>query len=236
MSTDDPYRSSQSFEGDRTEELPASREPELGARTHSHERNEFPPPMTARPAQQATPMDGPVGALGPYAPPLAGEKNYGALLPALAAGLVGAGLTLVLGQTASSMNTRGGEWGSALRELAVFYDVRGYATTLKASTSAELVAALVIGVGCFVLTVLAAVSVRRVAARGLLFFAVWGIVAISATAAALAGSWVSAGSIRYHASELLAGATYGGLWGVVFGWIPALFAVVLRVGRRRQSV
>ncbi len=242
MSNDDPYRStepvSQEPTGDRTEELPAA-DP-ARARTHSHRPHEFERPLQPRPAQHgAAPTDpGYASDNGYQAPPAyatapVGEKKYGGLLPALAAGLVAAGLTIVLGQSAEQISRHGGKWGSWLGTVAAYFDARQYTMQFRLDTSAELVAAVVVGVGTALLTLVATLGAGRAAARGLLFFAVWGITAIAASVAAVAGGWTS-GTVRFEPNDVAGSAMYGAFWGVVVGWIPALFAVVLRVGRQRR--
>lgn len=245
------HQSDDQSTGDRTEELPIGRfaeggrppenEPAPDARTHSHQPREFarqplPRPDTAGPgpAYEGGVPAAPAYAGGPghgYPAVPVEQRTYGAFLPSLAAGLVAAGLTVALGQSVNTIARHGGEWGSSLGLVAGYFDARGYATRFRLDSSAELVAALVVGVGTLLLTLLAAASVRRVGARGLLFFAVWGIVSICAAAAAIAGTW-TANSVAFRGFEMTNSALYGALWGVLVGWIPALFAVVLRVGRQ----
>lgn len=245
MTTEDPYRRTDpAATGDSTEELPAGgRQPGVG--NHLRTRSDFPSPPRSRPEGfSGQPADAPGygdprGGTAPasgygagYGAAPVAEKRYGPFLPALAAGLVAAALTIVLGQSATSISRTGNQWTSALGTIAAYFDARRYTTQFRLDTGAELAAAVVVGLGTLLLTLIATLGAGRAAARGLLLFAVWGIVTISAAAAAVVGAEV-AGSIRTQAFDITSSAMYGALWGVVVGWVPALFAVLLRVGRRR---
>ncbi len=218
--------------GDRTLDIGKQPQAQQAQGAAAYGAGQPAPAMTQRPYGRVgnEPVPGPYGAGGNRE--LAGERKYGTFLPALVAGVLAAGLTIVLGFSAESLARARNQWVSSLGIISGYFDARQYTTQFRFDSTAQFAAATVVGLVTVLLTLLAALSATRAAARGLIFFAVWGIVAIGASLAAIAGPAAS-GTLRSQPFEVTYGAMYGALWGVVFGWIPALGAAVTRIGRRR---
>ncbi len=226
---------------DRTQEIPP-----MPAGAPAPQPGPQPPPQ-GRPAgppagpQQGGPPPGWRPAPAPqYAPPGMAPmgrvaKAYNPFLPALAAGIITAGLTVGLGKAAMSLVRQGNEALGVVGWLSAYFDIRRVQTfAADIPTSHVVVAAAVSAVVVLVLTLLAAATTRCSGARGLIFFAVWGITGLgSAVASLVVGIAMEGMELNFTGFVTMVNPAAG--WGIVLGWIPALAAVALRIGRAAKT-
>lgn len=253
--TDQPRRMPSSGDDrDTTSELPTGRSVQLGKdATSTDGRSAEASGNTTDPYGRRTSDEAyqrpaaPYGAGGPvgrepvptYVPQT--QKKYSAVLPAVAASVVTALIALIPGllyRNDTRPPTNRYLWDAWYH--ASFYDLWHY--QFRRSPEPEhwpfVVAVVSLAAVTFVLVLLALLAHSRHGGRGLLFFAVWGIVALAGTAASLASTVASIGLElvgRAGAEEaLLRSIDFGAGFGVRFGWLPALAAVALRIGRVRR--
>lgn len=224
---------------DRTQDLgpaPAARGPVVDKQPQGH---------AGRPDARGNAYGGALPAYGARPPGRIGTepvpgwggavvRKYGGFLPAVAAAVVAVAIALVPGLLArNGTQPPRGVVGWDLWSHATFYDYVDMARNFGAGGTGALVGACVtLGIGVFVLVLLALATQRGHAARGLTFFAVWGITVLCAAAASALAARIAGAT---HAQLLLQYADIGAGFGVRFGWLAALAAVLLRVGRRVQA-
>jgi len=182
------------------------------------------PPIATAPAPGS-----PVG-LGPYAPPPGAQaRSYNPVLPAVGAGVLTAVLTVVLGESALSLMKRHNGLLETIGQVSTYFDARTLQMTFRLSRAHEIEVACIAGVLAVILTALAAATTRHSPSRGLLFFAVWGIVGLSAASAALTIAATTESHLGWVYALMTIEAAAG--WGAMVGWIPAALAAALRRGR-----
>lgn len=173
---------------------------------------------------------------GPYAANTV--RRYGAFLPALAAAVVAVVIAAIPGiMSRNGARPPRSRFAWDLWYHASFYDYYGLMRTFRADGTSQLVGGLLtLGVVVFVLTLIALTTQRRHAARGLTLFAVWGITTVAgAVASAVAVYATDSGLMTSGARGIQVASQYadiGAGFGLRFGWLVALAAVLLRIGRR----
>lgn len=223
---------------DRTQEIPPMRPGAPAPRpTPPQGGPGGPPPGPQQPGPPPGWRPGPPPQYGPpgMAAPGPRVKAYGPILPALAAGIVTAGLTFGLGKAAMSLMRQGNDVLGVIGWTSIYFDYRRAQTFASdVPTSHALVAAGISGFLVLVLTMLAALSTRRSGARGLLFFAVWGISGLASGIASLVVGITMEG-MDLNFPGFITMVNPAGGWGLLLGWIPALAAIALRIGRPAKT-
>lgn len=158
-------------------------------------------------------------------------RRYGPVLPAVVAAIAAALIALVPSlMQRNGVRPPSGDLWATLWGHATFFNLSAAVGSFRASSTGEL--ALVVGtlaVVTFIVVVLAMSSLRTVPGRAALFFATWGAVMLAGAAAG--GASVRTSNFVVITGIIDTGASFG-LW---FGWIPALVAVLVRVGRRTAA-
>lgn len=237
---------------DSTSELPTGRAPQVNGADDTHEFGRSAgvghttDPYGHR-AAAADPYSGPAqprptyGAGGPVGRepvPAAdghgtGEKRFGAFLPALAAAVTTVAVAGIAGLMIRNDVRPGGS--DVVRDLwshATFFDQMSWAYDGKPASALIFGLVLaVLGLVVFIGTLLALAGSRRSASRGALFFAVWGLVAIAGSIAGVLTTFAVNRDLSARITQLI---DLGAGFGIRYGWIPALVAVLLRIGRTKR--